>query len=137
MILSEFFALAGFLYIGMLWIASGVVCLWICRRIETAAATRLLTPVLLVLASCSALVFCTYAMEVFVAYYSDAQYEWEAMSFRWKGPFAWAYMTSVALHLVPVAFFWSKVRSSMRIACWLILPLGFVNAIMNFVATRS
>ena len=45
----DFFSISGFLQSGLWWIATGVSLLWIFRRIEDAAAVRLLAPVLILL----------------------------------------------------------------------------------------
>ncbi|MES2981595.1 MAG: hypothetical protein V4727_04710 [Verrucomicrobiota bacterium] len=43
-----------------------------------------------------------YAIEVFVAYYSGAIYEVEAMNFRFNGSYGWVYYSGFILPLLPI-----------------------------------
>ena len=109
--------IAGFVHSGLIWIATGVSLLWTFRRIDNAAAVRLLAPVLIVLAVLPLIEGCLIGMELFVARYSGAIYtaEAEAMHLRLTGPYWWAYWLQIAANLAPIAFLIPKVRRSMLI----------------------
>jgi molybdopterin-containing oxidoreductase family membrane subunit len=108
-------SIVGFIQSGLLWIATGVSLLWIFRRIEDAAAVRLLGPVLILQAVGALIVGYIIGMELFVAHYSGAIYTAEAMHIRLNGPYWWAYWLRIAAGLAPVAFLIPKVRRSMPV----------------------
>jgi len=107
----------GFIQSGLLWIVTGVSLLWIFRRIDGAAAVRLLAPVLILQATVALIEGYVVGMELFVARYSGAKYtpEADAMRIRLNGPYWWAYWLKIAASLAPVAFLIPKVRRSMLI----------------------
>ena len=109
----DVFSLLGFVSSGLLWIGTGVSLLWIFRRIEDAAAVRLLAPVLILHAIVSLITVYSFGMELFVAHYSGASYEMEAMRVRLNGPYWWAYWLRFAAYLAPLAFLVPRVRRSM------------------------
>lgn len=114
--------LVGFLHSGLLWVTTGVSLLWLCRRIDSPAAVRLLMPVLLGLALCSLATTYALVIEPFVAHYSGAKYEMEAMKFRLSGPYAWFYWALLVFNTLPVAFLVPAVRRSMLWITGLSLP---------------
>ena len=104
----DFLSIIGFTQSGLLWIATGVSLLWIFRRIEDAAAVRLLAPVLILQAVLAIIVTYSIGMELFVAHYRGAIHEMEAMHFRLNGPYWWAYWLLIAANLAPLAFLTPK-----------------------------
>jgi hypothetical protein len=134
------FLIVGFLQSGLWWIATGVSLLWIFRRIDDAAAVRLLAPVLLLLAVCSAVVTYSIGMELFVAHYSGASYEIEAMQVRLNGPYWWAYWLLGAAHLAPLAFLVPMIRRSMLFVAGISLPcftVIFAGRLIEMVAGKA
>lgn len=111
--MMPFYTTAGFLMSGTLWITFGVSVLWWCKRIETHAALRLLTPVMWAFLICSGIVAYAYAMEWFVAHYSGAMYESQAVVFRMQGPYAWVYWLHFAVCFLPFAWLIPRCRRSM------------------------
>jgi uncharacterized membrane protein YphA (DoxX/SURF4 family) len=109
--------IVGFIHSGLLWIATGVSLLRIFHRIDTAAAVRLLAPVLILLGVGALIIGYLSGMELFVAYYSGAKYtaEAEAMHFRISGPYSWFYGLQLAEGLVPVVFLIPRIRRSMPV----------------------
>lgn len=69
------------------------------------------------------------AMEVFVAWYSGAMYEVEAITFRFNGPYWWVYRAGFVLPLLPVfgLFPWIGKRPVLMlvIAVLAMLPVSF------------
>lgn len=69
-----------------------------------------------------------FAMEIFVAWYSGAMYEMEAITFRFNGPYWWAYRAGFILPLLPVfgLFPWIGRRPVLMlvIAVLAILPVS-------------
>lgn len=108
-------SIVGFIQSGLLWIATGVSLLWIFRRIDDAAAIRLLAPVLILQATIALIIGYLLGMELFVAHYSGANYTKEALRIRLTGPYWWAYWLRMAANLAPVAFLIPKLRRSMLI----------------------
>ena len=127
------FFVIGFLQVGLLWIGTGVSLLWLCRRIDPPPAIRLLTPVTLALAICSLVILYSYGMELFVANYSGAQYEMDALKFRLTGPYAWAYWIHLAAMLPPLAFLAPAVRRSMPLVAGISLACFSVTHSDTFV----
>ena len=111
-------SIVGFFQSGLLWIATGVSLLWIFRRIEAAAAVRLLAPVLILLAVVGLIEGYAIGMELFIAHYSGAKYTNEALRTRLHGPYDWL---RIAASLVPVAFLIPKVRRAMPVVTFLSL----------------
>ena len=109
--------IVGFVHSGLLWIITGVSILWIFRLVDDLAATRLLAPVLILLAVLALTESYALGMELFVARYSGAKYtvESEAMRLRLTGPYWWVYWLQIAASLAPAAFLVPKVRRSMLI----------------------
>lgn len=122
----------GFIHSGLLWIITGVSMLWIFRRIDDAAAVRLLSPALVLHAVVALLIGYGFCMELFVARYSGAKYtlEAEAMRIRLTGPYWWAYSLWMIASLVPVLFLIPRVRRSVLIvsgislACFTVIFAG-------------
>jgi hypothetical protein len=114
-------SIVGFIQSGLLWIATGVSLLWIFRRIDDAAAVRLLAPVLILQAVAALIEGYVIGMELFVAHYSGAKYTDRAMHVRLNGPYWWAYWLLIAAGLAPVAFLVPKVRRSMPVVAGLSL----------------
>ncbi|MCW1926098.1 hypothetical protein OKA05_26300 [Luteolibacter arcticus] len=108
-------SIVGFIQSGLLWILAGVSLLWIFRRIEDAAAVRLLSPVLILQAVTSLIWGYVIAMELFVARYSGAIYTAEATNLRLNGPYWWVYWLLFAAPLVSLAFLIPRVRRSMPV----------------------
>jgi hypothetical protein len=71
-----------------------------------------------------------FAMELFVAWYSGAMYEMEAVAFRFNGPYWWAYRAGFVLPLLPVfgLFPWIGKRPVVMlvIAVLALVPVAFV-----------
>lgn len=71
-----------------------------------------------------------FAMELFVAWYSGAMYEMEAVAFRFNGPYGWAYRAGFILPLLPVfgLFPWIGKRPVVMlvIAVLALVPVAFV-----------
>jgi molybdopterin-containing oxidoreductase family membrane subunit len=56
-----------------------------------------------------------FGMELFVAYYSGANYTAEAMRVRLTGPYWWASWLQIAAGVAPAAFLIPKLRRSMLV----------------------
>ena len=124
--------IVGFIHSGLLWIVTGVSLLLIFRRIDDAAAVKLLAPVLILQAVVALIEGYVLGMELFVARYSGAIYtiDAEAMHIRLTGPYWWAYWLQIAASLAPIAFLIPKFRRSMLIvsgislACFTVIFAG-------------
>jgi hypothetical protein len=110
-------SIIGFIQSGLLWTVTGVSLLWIFRRIDDAAAVRLLAPVLVLQAVVALIEGYVVGMELFVARYSGAKYtpEAEAIRIRLNGPYWWAYWLRIVASLAPVVFLIPKMRRSMLV----------------------
>ncbi|WP_193210441.1 hypothetical protein [Luteolibacter marinus] len=129
----NFYSAAGFLFTGLLWIALGISISWCFRRIDEATASRLAAPFLIGLATCSLAVTYGFAMELFVANYSGAKYELEALQFRLSGPYAWFYGLQLAANAAPVAFLVPAVRRSMRWTTGLTIAVFLAAHLTTFI----
>ncbi|MCW1884848.1 hypothetical protein OKA04_08920 [Luteolibacter flavescens] len=85
--------------------------MWICRKLEDAAAARMLGPLLILQALCAALLGYLVGMEWFIAHYSGAKYIPDTP--RLDGPFWWIYAILFASCLAPLVFLVPKLRRSM------------------------
>lgn len=97
--------LASFLITGMLWTAMSVCVLWLCQQVVSAAATKLLGPVLWVLALCNAL-------EIYL---------W-IQNFRTDASHTLVYWIQIALRVLMICLVIPKLRHSMWITALIILP---------------
>jgi hypothetical protein len=114
-------SIIDFIQSGLLWIATGVALLWIFRRIDHAAAVRLLSPVLVLQALAVLIVGYVIGMELFVAHYSGAKFTVNAMDVRLNGPYWWANWLRIAASLAPVSFLIPTLRRSMPVVAGLSL----------------
>jgi hypothetical protein len=133
----DVWSIAGFVQAGLLWIVTGVSLLWIFRRIDDAAAVRLLAPALLLQAVVALVTGFGFGMELFVAHYSGAKYEIEAMQIRLTGPYAWAYWLGIAAGLAPVFFLIPQVRRSMPVVAGISLAAITVTFAGKLVALAT
>jgi hypothetical protein len=111
-------SIVGYLQSGLLWIATGVSALWICRRIDAAAAVRLLAPVLVLLAVVGLVEGYAFGMELFVAHYSGAKYDLQIGPY---GPYWWVSWLQIVATLAPIAFLVPKARRTMMVVTGLSL----------------
>ena len=111
-------SIVGFIHSGLLWIATGVSLLWIFRRIDAAAAVRLLAPVLILLAVVGLLEGYAFGMELFVAHYSGAKYD---LRVRPHGPYWWIFWLQILATLAPIGFLVPKLRRTMMVVTGLSL----------------
>jgi hypothetical protein len=128
-------SIVGFIHSGLLWISAGVSLLWICRRIDAAAAVRLLAPVLILLAVVGLLEGYAFGMELFVAHYSGSKYD---LRIRLHGAYWWIYWLQIVATLAPIGFLVPKVRRTMMavtglsLACFtVILADQFVRMVVG------
>jgi hypothetical protein len=72
-----------------------------------------------------------YAVEVFVAYYSGAQYEAEVMAYRLNGPYWWAYCAGFIFPLLPILglfpFIGKRPVLMFAIAAMALIPITFTS----------
>lgn len=61
-----------------------------------------------------------YAVEFFVAWYSEYKYEYFVFINRATGPYAWAYWTMITCNVVVSQFFWSKTIRTTPVAIFII-----------------
>ncbi len=92
-------------------------------------AYRFLLPFIIAAGIFGIILVFPYAIEIFVAYYSGAQYEMEAMSFRFNGPYWWAYSASFILPLLPTCglfpFIGKRPILVVAIAALALIPVSF------------
>lgn len=74
-----------------------------------------------------------YIMEVFVVYYSGAQYELEAMLYRFNGPYWWVYYAGLILPLLPILglfpFIGKRPTMVVAISFLALIPVSFTPAV--------
>jgi hypothetical protein len=75
---------------------------WKFIRATEQGTHKFLFPYILVASALGIALLASYAMELFIGYYSGAIYEVEVAKFRYTGPYWWYYLGAVILPLLPI-----------------------------------
>lgn len=99
-------------------------------------AHRFLFPYIIAATAGGLLLALSYFIEVFIANFSGSKYELEAFRYRFTGPYAWAYVMTLCLPMLPAFGFIPAIgrRPAIMIALAIIAAVPFETLIVILVA---
>lgn len=116
---------------------------WRVSHASRESAYRFLLPINIAAGLLGIILVYPYAMEIFVAWYSGAMFEMEMISYRFNGPYGWAYYAGFILPLLPllgwIPLIGKRPLLMLGIAALALIPVSFtpvVNMIQWFTARQ-
>lgn len=112
--MESVYFLAGYFYSGLVWFVVVLQLLRVFRQVDRETSLKVQRVPMVVLGGLAVLILFAYGMEISLAYYSGATYEYEAFKLRVTGPYWWSYLLMLLHPLLIALYLFPRVRENLR-----------------------